>query len=298
MLADIADAPVFDFLAASPMKPRLWYCQNDFLIVGPQASMCFNSGMKLPVAVLAVCSTGMAQLAVRPAVTGGLRVEGSKLIDGAGRELLLQGTEVPISLGLEYAGTMFSTIRQRWNMNMVRLPVSVARSEREPDYLVHVAELVRRANQAELFVILAATEEGAALPTARTRVFWTKWAAYFKNSPLVGFDLFSEPGAEAAPRPRAGGDWRVWRDAMQNLNSIRRTGSRQTILAMVFENQFPFEGLSEEWYLAGGNIIYERSVPTQPVPRQRRGARPGLRVHGRTSAFAGGRMGSGLGERG
>ena len=172
-------------------------------------------------------------------------------MDGGGRELLLQGTEAPIGLGLKYAGTMFSTIRQRWNMNMVRLPASVARSEREPGYLVHVAELARRANQAGLFVILAAVEEGAALPTAHTRTFWTKWAAYFKDSPLVGFGLFSEPR-------RTGAGWLAWHDAMQPLvDTIRAAGSRQVIFAMVYEDQFLLEGFGQPWYLAGGNIVYE-----------------------------------------
>ena len=53
----------------------------------------------------------------------------------------------PIDLGLDYAGTMFSTIRQRWNMNMVRLPISVTRSERDRAYILHVTELIRRANE-------------------------------------------------------------------------------------------------------------------------------------------------------
>ena len=145
--------------------------------------------MRLAAAILVTSSIGFAQLAIRPAVTGGLRVEANKLIDGSGRQLLLQGTEAPIDLDLDYAGTMFSTIRQRWNMNMVRLPVSVDRSD---------------ANQSQLFVILVAVEADAALPTQRTLAFWTKWAAHFKSSPSVGFDLFAEPEPDFVPGHRQG----------------------------------------------------------------------------------------------
>ena len=156
--------------------------------------------MQLLPVVLAASSV----LSIRPAVTGGLHVDGNKLIDGSGRELLLQGTEAPIDLGLDYGGTMFSTIRQRWNMNMVRLPVSVTRSERDPAYILLVSALARRANQSELFVTLVAMEEGAALPTQRALAFWTKWAAHFKDSPLVAFDLFGEPEADFVPGHREG----------------------------------------------------------------------------------------------
>jgi uncharacterized protein (TIGR03437 family) len=194
-------------------------------------------------------------------------------MDATGRELVLQGTEGPVDLGLDYAGTMFSTIRQRWNMNMVRLPISVERAERDAAYLPLVAEMVRRANQAELFVILVAFEEGADLPTQRTLAFWSKWAAYFKDSPLVGFDLFGEPEPDDVPgyRPgwRSASDWNFWRNGgkdsegrtiigMQALAAaIRSTGARQPIIAMVYDDQPLAEGLDARWFLDDPNVIYE-----------------------------------------
>ncbi len=229
--------------------------------------------MRLATAILVTSSIGFAQLAIRPAVTGGLRVEANKLIDGNGRQILLQGTEAPIYLGLDYAGTMFSTIRQRWNMNMVRLPVSVDRSERDPAYILHVTEMVRRANQAELYVILVAIEEGAPLPTRRTLAFWTKWAAHFKSSPLVGFDLFGEPEPDFVPGHRQGtrteSDWRFWRNGgvdtqgraiigMQALaTAIRSTGATQPILAMVFDDEMLLQGFGDRWFLDAASVIYE-----------------------------------------
>ena len=206
-------------------------------------------------------------------MSGGLRVEANKLVDATGRPLLLQGVEAPIDLELDYAGTMFSTIRQRWNMNMVRLPVSISRSERDPAYILHVTEMVRRANASELYVILVAIEEGAALPTRRTLAFWTTWAAHFKSSPLVGFDLFGEPEPDFVPGHRAGtrteSDWRFWRNGgvdtggraiigMQALAvAIRSTGATQPILAMVFDDEMLLQGFGDRWFLDTANVIYE-----------------------------------------
>ena len=107
----------------------------------------------------------------------------------------LQGTQAPKDIGLDYAGTMFSTIRQRWNMNAVRLPLSVDESQTS-GYFERIAEIVRRANQSELPVILAADdEESIGLPSTRTAAFRKQCAAYFKDNPRVVFDLFSEPSA-------------------------------------------------------------------------------------------------------
>jgi uncharacterized protein (TIGR03437 family) len=229
--------------------------------------------MRFTAVLFAASSLGFAQLTIKPVVTGGLHVEGNKLIDGAGRELTLQGTEAPIDLGLDYAGTMFSTIRQRWNMNMVRLPISVERSERDPAYPAHVAELVRRANQSELFVIFVAVEEGATLPTQRTLAFWSKWAAHFRDSPLVGFDLFDEPEPDFVPGhredTRTESDWRFWRSGgadttgrtvvgMQTLAAaIRATGASQPIIAMAFDDEMLMQGFGDRWFLDVANVIYE-----------------------------------------
>lgn len=225
--------------------------------------------MHLAPVVLAAASL----LSIRPPVTGGLHVQGNKLIDATGRELVLQGTEAPIDLGLDYAGTMFSTIRQRWNMNMVRLPISVTRAERDPGYPALVKEMVRRANECELFVLFVAVEEDAELPTQRTLAFWSKWAAYFKDSPLVGFDLFGEPEPDDVPgyreNIRSATDWAFWRNGGKNTegqtivgmqalaSAIRATGARQPIVAMFYDDAALGEGFEPRWQLDDANVIYE-----------------------------------------
>src|SRR5437763_17170963 len=91
-----------------------------------------------------------AQHPVNPVVTGPLTVHGNALVDASGQRIILQGAVIP---GLERSdpttlatltATTFSTMRQRWNMNALRLPVGIAITD--PDYLPYVAEIVRKAN--------------------------------------------------------------------------------------------------------------------------------------------------------
>ena len=228
----------------------------------------------LPFALLLVVSSvAWAQLSIRPAARERLTVAGNRLVDEHGEAILLQGTQAPVDLDLARAGTMFSTLRQRWNMNMVRLPVSVTRGERDPAYLPLITEFVRRANQAELYVILAAVEEDAPLPTQRSVDFWKRWAAHFRDHPLVLFDLFQEPVADLVPGHRAGirteAEWQFWRaggiDArngrrvgMQTLaETVRAAGARQPVIAMVFDDPLLMDGFSDRWFLTVPGVIYE-----------------------------------------
>ena len=126
-----------------------------------------SSFLKLASALILCTSLVSGQLTIRPAIKGPLRVQGNLLQDSNGLVVTLQGTQAPEDLDLKYAGTMFSTIRQRWNMNAVRLPLNVEESE-TAGYFDRIEEIVRRANQSELLVILAAHEDGAALPSNRT----------------------------------------------------------------------------------------------------------------------------------
>ena len=137
--------------------------------------------------MLAIALWGQTSLLL--VVKGPVRVVGNQLIDATGSPFTLRGTAVPEDLPLAYAGTMFSTIRQRFNMNSVRVPVNVEAALGDPAYLPRIAELVSRANQLELLVILGAEDD---LPTQRTVDFWKVCAAYFRDNPHVVFDLFNE----------------------------------------------------------------------------------------------------------
>ena len=67
----------------------------------------------------------LGQTTLLRVVKGPVRVVGNQLIDATGSLFTLRGTAVPEDLPLAYAGTMFSTIRQRFNINSVRVPVNV-----------------------------------------------------------------------------------------------------------------------------------------------------------------------------
>jgi uncharacterized protein (TIGR03437 family) len=162
-------------------------------------------------AILLLCCVKVAAHApVLPSIVGPLETCGNLLIDtGTGQTVLLRGV----------SATEFGVIRVRWNMNTVRLPVSFAAWRQDPDRMFAT---VRSANDAGLFVVLAANETGADAAT-----FWSAVATRFKDNPRVMFSLFP-----------------TGREALQALvDAIRATGARQVIAASEI--------------LVGANLIYE-----------------------------------------
>ena len=228
--------------------------------------------LKLASVLILCASLSNGQLSIRPAIKGPLRVQGNLLQDSNGLFVTLQGTQAPADLGLKYAGTMFSTIRQRWNMNAVSLPLSVEESE-TAGYFDRIEEIVRRANQSELLVILAAHEDGAALPSDRTAAFWKQCAAHFKNNSRIIFDLFSEPSAEDIPGHKPGvrtdAEWLFWLRGGTDLNgrksvgmqalvdAVRSTGAKQIVTVMAFEDEMLLRGFPERYLVSDPNVIYE-----------------------------------------
>src|SRR4051794_34262095 len=78
------------------------------------------------------------------APAGPYHVEGSRILDARGRPYLIRGTEAPPDA---WTATALVTIRQRLNMNAVRLPIAGQAWRR-------VEDAVRIANRLELLVIL------------------------------------------------------------------------------------------------------------------------------------------------
>src|SRR5256885_15489866 len=92
----------------------------------------------------------------------------------------------------------FVVLRQRWNANAIRLPVASRIWRRDGQaYLDKVAAIVKLANDAGLVAVLA--EFGGSLPDADTAAFWKAWAAFFKDNPMVVFDVFNEPSTARIP---------------------------------------------------------------------------------------------------
>src|SRR5258708_7131707 len=118
------------------------------------------------------------QQELTPAPSGPFHVAGNGMVDPKGRTFLMGGTQLtefhpqPADrdnrAGQDFgphSSTTLNAIRLRFNMNTVRLPLDVADAVDSAGYFAELAKVVRRANDMDLLVILAARESGASLPS-------------------------------------------------------------------------------------------------------------------------------------
>ena len=179
----------------------------------------------LPIVLLVVSAAGRQAVTLAP--EGPFRISGNSIVDRRGRPFLIRGTALPelragtsLADGLfdPFSSTVLSVIRQRWNMNAVRLPVSLADFESDPAYLERIAEVLKRANRVELLVILAPGR-------GNQDAFWPRCAEFFRNSPQLIFELDSESVEE---------DIRAIRSAGANQPVIVRTSRRVQDLNAIY----------------------------------------------------------------
>ena len=206
---------------------------------------------------------------------GPFRIDHSQIIDSTGQPFLMRGTQLvdfhpPTAVFDNHAGrnygvhsaTSFTAVRLRFNMNTVRLPLDVDEAS-DPRFFPALEKVVRRANQTDLLVILAAREPGANLPSEKTAVFWRRCAAVFKDYPNVIFDAFSDPFPAAVPSgvdPHSTAGWETWRLSMTKMvDAIRSTGAAQPIVLMSWNDDRMFEGASDSLPVDDATIIYEVS---------------------------------------
>src|SRR5258708_37904395 len=110
------------------------------------------------------------------AAAGPYQVDGNRILDAKGRAYLVRGTELPrLTLkdsdiagdGKEFGAfspSSLISIRQRLNMNAVRLPVKPLEYQENGAYRARVAAVVESANGFELLVILAVDLTGPLSP--------------------------------------------------------------------------------------------------------------------------------------
>jgi uncharacterized protein (TIGR03437 family) len=216
------------------------------------------------------------QQQITPNPAGHFHVSGNRLLDSQGRAFLMRGTQLK-EFHLQtverdnragedfgaHSATSLSAIRLRFNMNTVRLSVNVLESG-APQYFSELAKVVRRANQLDLLVVLAAREPGAAIPSPKSAAFWSQCAAFFKDYPNVVFDVFSDPSPSAIPASvgdaHSAAGWNFWRSNMQGLvRDVRATGATQPIVAMGWKDDRLFEGAGDAALIDDANIVYEAS---------------------------------------
>ena len=169
----------------------------------------------------------------------------------------------------------FRAIRQRWNMNALRLPLSIPIWRRDgAAYVDTVVQTTRAANREQLLVVLSANDDAAnGLPTLDAVEFWKALAFALKDTPGIIFGAFDKPSSRNIPgssstvwRPE---DWRFWLSGgtlnggraavgMQSLvDAIRSTGATQIISVSAFDDAFDFQGFGPDFSIRDANIIYE-----------------------------------------
>lgn len=235
---------------------------------------------------LVLCAAAWGHAPVTPPLQGPLRISGASLVDGGGLKVALKGVVVP---GLERWGepaaaaqqaamteASFGVLRVRWNLNTVRLPVSLDIWKRDGDrYLAAVEEIVDRAERWELAVVLAARETSMrGMPGADAEAFWRAFGAKFKGRGRIVFSLYHQPSAAnvpgAAVAERTAADWEFWRRGgvlrtgeqavgMERLvAAVRAAGAENVVAAPAFHDNLGFQGY--DGVFSGGNVMLE----TQP----------------------------------
>ncbi len=219
-----------------------------------------------------------------PPKTAEIKVSGNKLVTADGKEVWLQGVNVP---SLEWSAKGENILQSMkvalvdWKANAVRLPVHDGfwfGTGKPPKVPPNDAEAYRKIVDD---AVTMAASQGAYLildlhrfwmPEERDIQFWKDAAARYKNNPAVIFDIFNEPGDRG---------WAIWRDGgevkgkpkkgepepqaiqsvgMQALvNAVRGTGARNLIIAGGVGSAYDLQGILEGYALtdqSGNGIMY------------------------------------------
>lgn len=214
-----------------------------------------------------------------PPKTVPLKVSGNRLVDPAGKEVWLQGVNVP---SLEWSAKGENILRSMkvaiddWKANVVRLPVhdefwfgrgKQGKPNDADAYRQVVDDAVKFAAARGVYLILDLHRYHA--PDDKAVEFWKDAAARYKNNPAVLFDLYNEPTGIA---------WEIWRNGgtvpvkaknsqeatrfsspgMQGLvDAIRAIGAKNVIVAGGINYAYDLSGVLNGFALddKGGNGI-------------------------------------------
>lgn len=157
-----------------------------------------------------------------------IHADGNRLVDAAGKAVVLQGIAVPGGTDTDSAGRMPAPIAaaiELWRANAVRIDIDrTAWTAHATAYRPAIDQAVRAVASRGAYAVLELVGKGS--PGAADTAFWTDAAAHFKDEPAVIFALFAQPGMRDAA---------TWRDAMQPLaDAVRAGGALQPIIAEGF----------------------------------------------------------------
>ena len=206
----------------------------------------------------------------RPSPPLELHIEGTKVLNSEGEEVLLRGVNVPsLEWNATGEGRVLETVRiaiDDWNSNVVRIPLAQDRwfghaPEQSGDgdaYRNIVDEIVKLGSDRGVYVILDLHWSNAGqwgqnigqhhMPDQHSLAFWKDVAARYKNNPAVIFDLFNEThgvswdvwysGGEVTEAPPRGRGGRRLTEPMKYesvplpelLKAVRETGAKNMVI--------------------------------------------------------------------
>lgn len=188
---------------------------------------------------------------ITSAPAGPYHVRRNQILDKYGNEYLIRGTRLPPITANTFAssanatfgtfsGTTLITLRQRMNMNAVRLEVQAQEYEANGRYRALVKQIVQRANQLQLLAIIGLHPKTP--PSAEILAsFWGHVGAEFKANPNVFYALASAD------------------DSRHAVDCIRSSGASQPIIVPLAK------GAIED-----PNIVYEISSSYQSIKADQR----------------------------
>lgn len=222
------------------------------------------------------------RLLALPPVTKEIRVSGNRLVTQDGREIRLQGVNVPSlewSPKGENVNRSIKVAVRDWKANAIRLPVSGGfwfgrgKGKEGPNdaeaYRAVVDEVVKLAAGQGAYLILDLHYYGG--PKESAVEFWKDAAARYANHPAVLFDLFNEPHGISWDLWQKGGAMEVTDKTTKEVTSVqvvgmqtlvdtvRSTGARNIIVAGGLSHALNLSGILEGHALsdtAGNGIMY------------------------------------------
>ncbi len=133
-----------------------------------------------------------------------LKTDGPRLIDSDGKDVWLQGVNVP---SLEWSDGGESLLQSivvaidDWKANIIRLPVSGERWAKGEPYRALVDQCVLAASSRGAYLLLDL--HGYRAPSDADIAFWVSAAARYKDQPGVIYGLLNEP---------FGTSWEIWKN--------------------------------------------------------------------------------------
>lgn len=224
-----------------------------------------------------------------------LRVEGNHLVNEQGREVVLQGLNVPSlewSSEGEHVLQSVQTAITNWHANIIRLPLAQDRwfgksphqNDEGKTYRELVDEVAASCSAHGAYVVMDLHWSDAGIwgryirqhkmPDTNSALFWQDAAKRYANNPAVLFDLYNEPRDVT---------WQVWRDGgdvsektdagetlaysspgMQGLlKTVRETGAKNVVIVGGLDWAYDLSGVLKGFALqeSGGNgIIYAAHI--------------------------------------